>query len=210
MECLTMSGTTHTQWATSRLSLNQWMEQVQHGDMNSFNRLVSAYQDQVYRIAYRVLGDADSAAHATEQTFATAQRRYPRLGSNALRSWLMSLIIRICHEQVAMRPPQRLNSGVGSPDRAAAFRSARDEAPQVEPGPRVLDALIQRALATLAFEQRIAVVLADMEGCSYKEIAEITGVGLEAVASRLACGRMQLAKFLRAHAGELPATFQPV
>ncbi len=214
MQCIAMSGTTRSQWATGRLRLDcqgteaQWIKQAQHGDMNSFNRLVSEYQERIYRFAYRVLGDAAAAGDATQQAFGAAHRHLHSFRGNSLRVWLMSCIIRACRERLLRQPP--LN---GRPLQAHPVRGAA-QGPGHEPSRatadnRALDAVIQLGLATLSFDDRITLVLADMEAFSYEEIAEITATRTDAVQSRLSNARTQLARFLTAYADQLPAAYRP-
>ncbi len=74
---------------------------------------------------------------------------------------------------------------------------------------RALDEIIQLGLASLAFEDRTTLILADMEAYSHEEIAEITATRIDAVQSRLSHARIQMTRFLAAYADEVPAVYRP-
>ena len=187
---------------------------AQCGDLAAFNRLVQLYERQVYNVCYRMLGNVEDAADATQDAFLGAYRglktfRGPAAG---FRPWLLRVAMNACYDQLRRRrrrPVDRLDdterTNPGSEEPSAAERL-----PDPDPGPeqRALSAetagRIQAALARLSPEQRLTVILCDVHGLSYEEAAAAMAVELGTVKSRLSRARAQLRDLLAA-LGELPA-----
>lgn len=179
------------------------------GDMEAFNGLVRLYEGRVYNLCYRILGDPDSAADAAQDAFISAYRNLPRFRGGSFRSWLLRIATNTCYDMLRARkrrPTASLDaamddeqSGFDPPDPA---ESPDDVALRHE-----LGAAIQQGLALLPDEQRIVLVLSDIQGLPYGEIAEIVGANLGTIKSRLSRGRARLRDILKA--GELlPARYR--
>lgn len=76
---------------------------AQRGDISSFNALVLAYQALAYNVAYRLLGDADLAADATQEAFLSAFRHLQALRGTAFRPWLLRIVTRTCYDVLRRR-----------------------------------------------------------------------------------------------------------
>src|SRR3990170_790923 len=74
--------------------------EAQRGDLDSFNRLVLAYQTQVYNLAYRIFGDANSAADAAQEAFLAAYRGLKAFRGGSFRSWLLRIVTNICYDEL--------------------------------------------------------------------------------------------------------------
>lgn len=189
------------------------LHQALRGDVAAFNTLVLAYQRQVYNVCLRTLGNPEDAADATQDAFLSAFRglktfRGPAAG---LRGWLLRVAINTCYDHLRRRqrrPADSLDVAPSSDGEADAGPAER--LPDPHPGPEQhllgLESAraIQRALDQLPVDQRLTVVLCDVQGLSYDEASRILGVELGTVKSRLSRARAQLRTLLRA-AGELPA-----
>jgi RNA polymerase sigma-70 factor (ECF subfamily) len=177
----------------------------QQGDTYAFNRLVEAYQTQVYNLAYRILGQPEPAADATQETFLSAFRHIRQFRGGSFRSWLLSIANSRCYDEFRRRSRSPATNSLDqardegtAPDPADTSPTPEDSAMRGE-----LRRYLQEALLTLPYEQRVVVVLSDVQGMPYEEIAEATGVALGTVKSRLSRGRASLRDFLIA-ARELP------
>jgi RNA polymerase sigma-70 factor (ECF subfamily) len=182
---------------------------AQEGDREAFNQLVVHHQSLAYNVAYRVLGDADAAADATQDAFLSAYRAIPRFRGGSFRSWLMRIVTNACYDQlrVKKRRPTTSIDEDKDPDR---------EEWNVDPGERPeafvlrqeLGQAIQHALETLPPDQRTVVVLSDIQGMSYEEIAETMSTSLGTVKSRLNRGRSKLRNYLIQNVELLPARYR--
>ena len=182
------------------------------GDTVAFNRLVLRYQDQAYTLCFRLTGNADDAADATQEAFLSAYRHIAE-SRGVFRAWLLRIASNCCydlHRQRRRRPSQSL-------DETAARDGDEGEAMQIaDPaiGPEGLalrgetERLVQGALLQLAEDQRLAVVLCDLYGFDYQGIAEMTGVELGTVKSRINRGRRRLRDILLAARELLPPEYR--
>lgn len=182
------------------------VEAAQRGDVESFNALVRLYEGRVYNLSFRMLGDSDSAADASQEAFLAAYRNLRSFRGGSFRSWLMRIASNACYDMLRARkrrPSVSLDLGAEGDDEDSAPLQIPDESS----GPddlalrRELAAAIQAGLGMLPEDQRLAVVLSDIQGMAYEEIAQITGANLGTVKSRLSRGRSRLRELLRA--GEL-------
>ena len=168
------------------------------GDVHSFNKLVQAYQDMAYSVAYRVLGHADAAAEATQQAFLSAYRGLPAFRGGSFKAWLLRIVTNACYDQLRLkkrRPQTSLEEVAEDPDYASALVD-RQETPEEAVMRRDLAQAIEVAIAKLPFDQRVVLVLSDVQGFNYEEIAGITGVSLGTVKSRLSRARARLRDYL--------------
>lgn len=184
--------------------------QAQRGDLHAFNQLVLAYQSMLYNIAYRILGDGDAAADATQDAFVSAYKAIARFRGGSFKAWLLRIVTNACYDQLRVkqrRPADSLDDMLVEPEHDATLRDD-SESPEDFVLRQELGAAIQRGLSTLPPDQRITLVLSDIEGLSYDEIAEVTRVSLGTVKSRLSRARSKLRDYLL-HNGELlPAAYR--
>lgn len=177
----------------------------QQGDVEAFNQLVRLYEVRVYNLCYRMLGDGDAAADVTQDSFISAYRNLQRFRGGAFRAWLFRIATNACYDvlRVRKRRPSTPFSALSGPDDdSPAFDRADDgETPDEVALRHELAATIEAGLAQLPAEQRIVVILSDIQGLAYEEIAQVTESNLGTVKSRLSRGRARLRTILRA--GEL-------
>jgi RNA polymerase sigma-70 factor (ECF subfamily) len=186
---------------------------AQRGGIEAFNRLVQEHQRQVYNVCYRTLGNAEDAADATQEVFLGAYRGIGsfRGGADGLRSWLLRIAVNACYDQLRRRKrrPAESLEGLSARREADEEMGPADRVADSAPGPEQ-QALssetargIQAALGRLSPDQRLTVVLCDVQGLSYEEAAQVMSVELGTVKSRLSRARAQLRDLL-SKAGELP------
>lgn len=182
------------------------------GDIDSFNTLVLAYQSQVYNFAYRMMGDADSAADATQEAFISAYRGLHGYRGGSFRSWLLRIVTNACYDEMRRRKRRPVSSldalYVEDPTPDAELPVAHMESPEEHAARHELNLVIQKGLAQLPADQRTTLVLSDIQGLSYEEIAEITSTNLGTVKSRLSRARARLRDYLLAQGELLPGEYR--
>ena len=167
------------------------VRRAQRGDRFAFERLVDRHQHRLYTLAARVLGSPNDAADAVQEAFLRAWLRLDAFRGDALFStWLYRICVNAAHDERARRraePAELVDTAADPRDRFAE---------------RELSGALQRALDALEEPYRTAVVLADVLGCSYAQVAEITGVAEGTVKSRIFRARTELARRLGTGEGE--------
>ena len=188
----------------------QLVSRSQEGDVHAFNLLVEHYQNRIYALCYRMLGDPDAAADATQDTFLSAYRSIARYRGGSFVAWLLRIATNQCYDQLRARkrrPQTSLDNFDQESDEAARQFTDPGEAPDERTLRAELAHEIERRLAELPDDQRLAVILSDIQGYSYDDIATATGWPLGTVKSRISRGRTHLRESLRA--GELlPAHYR--
>jgi RNA polymerase sigma factor (sigma-70 family) len=155
----------------------------------TWDEVVDQHSDRVYRLAYRLTGNRPDAEDLTQEVFVRVFRSLDTYTPGTFEGWLHRITTNLFLDQA--RRKQRIRFDALSDERAARLSSTA-------PGPdaayvdRTFDDDIERALATLPPDFRAAVVLCDVEGLSYEEIAEILDAKLGTVRSRIHRGRAML------------------
>jgi RNA polymerase sigma-70 factor, ECF subfamily len=190
----------------------QLIQDAQNGDARAFNELVCEHQARAYRLAYRILGDADMASDAIQEAFISAYQHLRAFRGGSLNAWLMRIVANACYDQLRKKQRQQtysLDVLLVDPDqRAPRLEQAIPESPQELAERHELNNVIQQGLAELPFDQRVTLVLTDIEGYTYEQVAEITEANLGTVKSRLARGRGALRAFFLSDEGLLPAKYR--
>ena len=184
------------------------VEVAQRGDVESFNELVRLFEGRVYNLCYRMLGDAESAADAAQDAFLAAFRNLKSFRGGSFRSWMLRIATNTCYDTLRVRkrrPSVSLDIEADDESASSPLQIADTaESPDDFAQRRELAAAIQDGLTVLPDEQRIVLILSDIQGLAYEEIAQITNSNLGTVKSRLSRGRARLREVLRA--GELLPT----
>lgn len=176
------------------------IEAVRSGELAAFNALVERYQRIVYAVALRLLRDRYLAEDITQETFLRAYTSLDDYRGGSFRAWLL----RIAHNRAldvlrAMQRRPATSLDLTGVDHTVRWSVEPVPASPVEHAARdELRRRLEAALAMLPDDQRVTVVLSDVEGFSYEEIAAITGVSLGTVKSRLSRGRARLRALLAA------------
>nr|BBH92786.1 RNA polymerase subunit sigma-24 [Thermogemmatispora argillosa] len=190
----------------------------QSGDLDAFNELVLRYQASVYNLVLRMLGDPELAADITQDTFLSAFRHLSTFrGSTAFRPWLLRIASNLVYDH--WRRQRRYfsesleaASDEDDPQSSATLAQLITSDPEANPEQHLLyqelQELLQRGLAALPPEQRLAVILCDIEGLSYEEIATVMSTSLGTVRSRIARGRARLRAYLARYQELLPRQFR--
>ena len=184
---------------------------AQKGDLDSFNPLVLAYQHQVYNLAYRIMGDAASGrrdAGSVHLGVSSPQEFSRRVVQSVAAAHRDQRLLRRAPPRQApsVQVPRMLYVDDPTPD--AELPPSQLESPEAFTQRRELNRAIQAGIAQLPPDQRIVLVLSDVQGMSYDEIAQITGANLGTVKSRLSRGRARLRDLLLEHGELLPAEYR--
>ncbi|MGW0992569.1 RNA polymerase sigma factor SigE [Streptomyces sp. NPDC002520] len=159
----------------------------------TWEEIVSTHSGRVYRLAYRLTGNQHDAEDLTQEVFVRVFRSLSTYSPGTFEGWLHRITTNLFLDMV--RRKQRIRFDALGEDAAERLPS-REPTPQQAFNDAHFDADVQQALDTLAPEFRAAVVLCDIEGLSYEEIAATLGVKLGTVRSRIHRGRSQLRKAL--------------
>ena len=196
----------------------QLIARSQLGDVSAFNQLVLNYQQSTFGVIFRMLGDRDIAADVTQDVFIAAFRGIQSFrGGSSFRAWLMRIASNAACDywrRTQRHPTESLDIDADDDDAHAAsiLNSAVAMGQEVNPEEyllnRELQELIQRGLQQLPLDQRVAVVLCDIQGLSYEEIAATTQVTMGTVRSRIARGRARLRSYLYKYRELLPRGYR--
>ena len=177
------------------------------GNLDSYNNLVEIYQQQVYNIALRMLGSPQDAEDITQDIFVQSWKALGSFRGQNFRAWLFRIASNACRDFLRSKKSRKADS------LDAIF-------PEYNPLPSSLESpeenilkdevsqLIAQQLLHLSEDQRIVVTLADLQGLSYEEIAQITDTSLGTVKSRLNRGRTNLRDLLLKYEELLPLEFR--
>jgi RNA polymerase sigma-70 factor (ECF subfamily) len=184
-----------------------WIQAARGGDLEAFNRLVLAHQDRVYSLAYRIMGDSASAADAAQEAFINAWRRLETYRGGAFQSWLLRITANTCYDALRYskrRPATGLDDLPGAESDDGPPLVAADLTPEQALQQRELAQAIQQCINALQPDQRMVLVLCDVQEMSYQEVAESNGMNLGTVKSRLSRARAAVRQCLGAVAELLP------
>lgn len=171
------------------------VQRSKQGDLGSFNILVENYQRLVYNLALRMLDNVPAAEDATQDTFVSAWRGIGGFRGSNFKTWLLRIAAHHCHDQLRWakrHPTLSLEEPSLKLQELPSPRSPEEYALSQELGEE-----IERGLASLPSEQRLAVLLSDVYELSYEEMTRIMGCSLGTVKSRLSRGRVRLRDYLR-------------
>jgi RNA polymerase sigma-70 factor (ECF subfamily) len=187
------------------------IQSAQHGDLDSFNQLVLAYQDRVFNIAVWMLESEDCAADAVQNAFILAFRKIGSFYGGSFDFWLLRIIKNVCYDELRRRKRQQT-----TPLEPLIEEDEFDTPTWLNDHSQNMDELIDAAelsdairagLQMLTPKYRMVITLADVDGLEYTEVAQILGVPIGTVKSRLARARLQLRRELRRCAELLPDVY---
>lgn len=175
------------------------VRRCQHGEWEAFDLLMQRHETKVYNIAYRMLGHPDDASDAVQEVFIRIYHALPKFrGECAFSTWLYRIAVNVCLDAVrrrARQPSVHESALVDDEDEEADFM---DNVPDAHSDPekvvmqKELQRLVHEAIQTLSEPQRAVIVLYDLEGFTYEEIAEILHTSIGTVKSRLNRARLAL------------------
>ena len=169
------------------------------GDRTAFAQLMEHYQSACYGLAWRLLHDPDQAADATQDAFIHAYRAIGTYRGGIFRSWLLRITANASYD-ILRRAQRRPSSPLPDPDEGAPeLPDLAAVNPHVEATKGEMYRHLEAALRRLPEDQRTAVVLCDVYGMDYNEVAAMTQSALGTVKSRIHRGRLRLRELLAEH-----------
>jgi RNA polymerase sigma-70 factor, ECF subfamily len=176
---------------------------ARRGDREAFTQLIVQYQVPLYNMALRMVGGPDDAADIAQEAFLRAWEKIRTLRDAPFKSWLFQIAANLCYDH--FRRGRRYGTmpeedqtgkviGLGLP--------APDPQERAEANER--NRLVRESIARLEHDMRIAIILRDINGLSYDEIATALRVPLGTVKSRIARARAQVQEYLQRHPDLFP------
>ncbi|MPZ24042.1 MAG: sigma-70 family RNA polymerase sigma factor [Dehalococcoidia bacterium] len=170
----------------------------QRGDLAAFNQLVLVHQHQVFNVCLRILGDPASAEDVTQEAFLSAFRRIDTYRGGNFRAWLLRIATNGCYDALrrkGRRPASSIDALYEDSD-SPPIPDTQSVGPELAAEQGEMRTAVRRALARIPDDQRTVVVLCDLQGLSYEEIAATLGVNIGTVKSRINRGRARLRELL--------------
>ncbi len=186
---------------------------AQGGNLDAFNTLILHYQDSVFNTALRILGDEDQAADAAQDAFISAFKSIQSFRGGSFKAWLMRTVTNACYDELRrkkrrpttpLEPETDDGEEMDSPRWLADPNMTPDQVAEADE----LEHAIQHCLDNLPLDFKTVVVMADIQGMDYTEVASSVHVPLGTVKSRLARARLRLQECLQGFAELLPASFR--
>lgn len=177
------------------------LQRARDGDLDAFNDLVECYQDHLHALVVRMVPDPDQAADAVQEAFFSAFRNLRAYRGGSVRSWLSRIAINAAMDTQRLRKRRPSQPYPELEDDSWQPPAGADTDPETIALHGERGRVLAGALASITPDQRAAIVLYDVEGYDYAEIAEMTGVSLGTVKSRIHRGRLALRDRLQDHLG---------
>lgn len=161
-------------------------------EVPTWDEVVARHSARVYRLAYRLTGNPHDAEDLTQEVFVRVFRALPTYTPGTFEGWLHRITTNLFLDQARRRSRLRFDP-LGDDEAKVPARAAQPDAAVAD---GMFDSDVETALQALPPEFRVAVVLCDIEGLSYEEIADVVGAKLGTVRSRIHRGRAMLRKAL--------------
>lgn len=175
------------------------VKSAQSGDLNAFNELVVRHERAVYSVCLRLLRDQAAAEDAAQDTFIRAWGAIDSFRGGVVRPWLLRIATNRSFDILRSknrRPTRSLDAELFEAEPEWTTQ-AQSEGPESFAGRSELAAYLEQALGQIPEDQRTAILLSDVQGYGYEDIANITGVATGTVKSRISRGRSALRTLLR-------------
>jgi len=178
------------------------IKRIKTGDMDAFSQLVSAYEKKAINYAYRMLNDASDAEDAAQEAFLKVFDKIDTFREKSTFStWFYTVLNNVCLD--ILRKRSRTADTVSINQTSSDDDEYELQLEDNSPGPyeqlqkNEAQRLLQEAIAQLSDEHRTIIIMRDINGFEYEEIAKITGVSLGTVKSRLSRARLALRSILK-------------
>ncbi len=187
------------------------IERSLNGELDAFNQLILEYQNLAYSVAYRLLSNTEAAADAVQDSFIKAYRALESFRGGSFKSWLMRIVTNTCYDELRAQKRRRTDSLDDLPVEEEFVTQLIDsrESPDQFVERQELSGLIEAAIQSLPEDQRTVLILCDVHGYAYEEIAEMTDVAMGTVKSRISRARGRVRDYLTERPELLPAAFRP-
>ena len=186
---------------------------AQGGNLDAFNTLILHYQDGVFNVALRIMGDEDSASDAAQEAFISAFKNISSYRGGSFKGWMMRIVTNACYDELRRkkrRPTTPLEPDTDDGEEMDSPRWLAD--PNMTPSQQAeadeLEHAIQHCINDLPLEFKTVVVMADIQGMDYTEVAATIRAPLGTIKSRLARARLRLRECLQGFEELLPASYR--
>jgi RNA polymerase sigma-70 factor (ECF subfamily) len=189
------------------------IESARRGELDAFNRLILAYQDMAYNVAYRMLADEDLAEDAVQNAFISAWNNLAAFRGGSFKAWVMRMVTNGCYDELRRRkrrpttPLEPLNEDEEESD-SAPWMASGDPSAENRMEQAELEHALQHCLEQLPPDFRAVVVLVDVQGLDYSEVSESVKTPLGTIKSRLARARLKIRECLQGFQELLPEQFR--
>jgi RNA polymerase sigma-70 factor (ECF subfamily) len=187
------------------------VEAAVRGDLDAFNQLVLRFQNSVFSLAYRMMGDTASADDAAQEAFINAYRKLDTYRGGSFRAWLLRITTNTCYDELRRRkrrPATAFDDLPGGDTDDGPPLPASTPTPEEAAQTRELSRVLQDCINGLQEDQRLTLIMSDVQGYSYQEIADESGVLLGTVKSRLSRARAAMRDCLPPVQELLPGEFR--
>jgi RNA polymerase sigma-70 factor (ECF subfamily) len=168
------------------------LDRARDGDLDAFNDLVSLYQDQLFALVVRMVPDRDQASDCVQEAFFSAFRNLSSFRGGSVKSWLNRICVNAAMDTQRARKRRPAQPYPELDDESWQPPAGEDADPERTAIGAERSRALAGALSRITDDQRVAIVLYDVEGFDYAEIANMTGVSLGTVKSRIHRGRLAL------------------
>lgn len=184
------------------------------GELDAFNRLILAYQDLAFNVAYRMLNDEDQAADAVQNAFISAWRNLSSYRGGSFKAWVMRMVTNGCYDELRRQkrrpttPLEPLNNEDQEEMDSPQWMASDEPQPETTMEQAELEHALAHCLENLPQDFRAVVVLVDVQGMDYEEVAVSTRAPLGTVKSRLARARLKMRDCLQGFQELLPSRYR--
>lgn len=183
------------------------------GDLDAFNTLVLHYQNLVYNVAYRIMGEHSPADDATQEAFISAYQKLDQYRGGSFKAWLLRIVSNACYDELRRRKRQPVAPLKPETPEGETIENPywlEDDAPSPEEQTEEveLQEAIQHCINKLDHKFKLVLVMVDVEGLDYETAAEAAGTPLGTVKSRLARARERVQECLQGFRELLPELFR--
>ncbi len=168
------------------------IERARTGDLDAFNDLVGLYQDQLFALVVRMVPDRDQASDVVQEAFFSAYRHMGSFRGGSVKSWLSRIAVNAAMDLQRARRRRPVQPYPEFEDESWQPPAGEEADPERLVVGAERSRALAAALAQIGDDQRAAIVLFDVQGFDYGEIARLTGVSLGTVKSRIHRGRLAL------------------
>ena len=168
------------------------IERARSGDLDAFNDLVVLYQDSLFALVVRMVPDRDQASDCVQEAFFSAFRNLASFRGGSVKSWLNRICVNAAMDTQRARKRRPVQPYPELDDESWQPPTGEEADPERIAVHAERSRAIAEAMTHITDDQRTAIVLYDIEGYDYTEIATMTGVSLGTVKSRIHRGRLAL------------------
>jgi RNA polymerase sigma-70 factor (ECF subfamily) len=168
------------------------VEEALRGRLEAFNQLVARHQDHLFGLVFRLVPDRDQAADAVQEAFFSAYRNLESFRGGSVRSWLGRIAVNAAMDMQRVRRRRPVQPYPEFEDDSWQPPAGEETDPESQTLALERSKALAQALGALPFEQRNCIVLFDVDGYDYAEIAGIMRVSVGTVKSRIHRGRLAL------------------